>query len=114
MHEYTHAIVGKIRPALRVTDKADFNDARRQHDCYLRLLRELGVEVVEVQLDGPFPSNAIVEDAAIVCHGIALLPKPSDKISEEKVTYRAFFTICTFFVTNLSIYIIFEQFVDVG
>lgn len=86
MHEYTHAIVGKLNPPLRITDKADFNDARRQHDCYLRLLRELNMEVIEVDLGSPFPDNVLLEDTAIVCHGIALLPKPTSSGEEYKVS----------------------------
>nr|XP_013189175.1 unnamed protein product [Amyelois transitella] len=84
MHEYTHAIVGKVTPVLRVTDRADLNDARRQHDCYLRLLRELNIEVVEVEIPGTFPENVFLEDVAIVCHGIALLPKPNNTAEELK------------------------------
>lgn len=93
MHEFTHAIVGKVRPALRATDRADLNDARRQHDCFLRLLRELGLEIVEVELNGSLPENVLLEDLAIVCHGIALLPKPSDVFQEEKVLFGLFFHI---------------------
>ncbi|XP_049885501.1 N(G),N(G)-dimethylarginine dimethylaminohydrolase 1 [Pectinophora gossypiella] len=85
MHEYTHAIVGKVTPALRLTDKADFNDARRQHDCYLRLLRELNVDVLEVDLAGTFPTNVVVEDIGIINHGIALLPRQLDSGEEYKM-----------------------------
>ncbi|XP_026317354.1 N(G),N(G)-dimethylarginine dimethylaminohydrolase 1 [Hyposmocoma kahamanoa] len=85
MHEYTHAVVGKVTPPLRITDKADFNDARRQHDCYLRLLRELNVDVVELDLGGTFPGNVVLEDIAIICHGIALLPKPVASGDEYKL-----------------------------
>ncbi|KAL4717420.1 hypothetical protein ACJJTC_000569 [Scirpophaga incertulas] len=84
MHEHTHALVGKVTPVLRVTERSDLNDARRQHDCYVRLLKELNLEVVEVDLGGAFPDNIILEDAAIVCHGIALLPKPSTSVGEIK------------------------------
>ncbi|KAI5647014.1 hypothetical protein NE865_01269 [Phthorimaea operculella] len=84
MHEYTHAIVGKVTPTLRVTDKADFNDARRQHDFYLRVLRELNVDVIEVDLAGKFPQNVVVEDLAIVNHGIALLPKQTGSGEDSK------------------------------
>ncbi|XP_052752582.1 N(G),N(G)-dimethylarginine dimethylaminohydrolase 1 [Galleria mellonella] len=84
MHEYTHAIVGKVTPVLRLTDKANLNDARRQHDCYSRLLRELNVEVIEVDIGGTFPENVFLEDVAIICHGIALLPKPSTTADELK------------------------------
>lgn len=89
MHEYTHAIVGKAAPVLRMTDKVDLNDARRQQDCFLRLLRELNIEVIEVDLGGTFPANVLVEDTAVVCHGIGLMTKPINKTEETKV--RIFF-----------------------
>ncbi|XP_063837786.1 N(G),N(G)-dimethylarginine dimethylaminohydrolase 1 [Ostrinia nubilalis] len=85
MHEYTHAIVGKVTPALRLTDKADLNDARRQFDCYLRLLKELNVEVLELDIGSSFPDNIFLEDVANVCHGIALLPKASSTVEEIKM-----------------------------
>ncbi|CAG9136025.1 unnamed protein product [Plutella xylostella] len=84
MHEYTHAIVGTFMPVLRVGEGPDYSDARRQHDCYLRLLRELNLDVVELDLGGTFPSNVVLEDLAIVCHGIALLTKPASKADEQK------------------------------
>ncbi|XP_068620014.1 N(G),N(G)-dimethylarginine dimethylaminohydrolase 1-like [Battus philenor] len=83
MHEYTHAVVGKVVPVLRITDRADLNDARRQYDCYLRLLRELNLEVVDVDFDYSFPENILLEDIAIVCHGIALFTKPSSSEEDE-------------------------------
>ncbi|CAG5038926.1 unnamed protein product [Parnassius apollo] len=83
MHEYTHAVVGKLTPAYRITDRADLNDARRQHDCYLRLLRELNLEVVEVDFGASFPANVLLENIAIVCHGIALLTKPTSNKEDE-------------------------------
>ncbi|RVE51010.1 hypothetical protein evm_004301 [Chilo suppressalis] len=85
MHEYTHILVGKVTPALRLTDRADLNDARRQHDCFLRLLGELNVEVLELELGHSFPDNIFLEDIAIICHGIALLPKPTSTTAEIKI-----------------------------
>lgn len=96
MHEYTHAVVGKVIPALQITDRADLNDARRQHDCYLRLLRELNLEVVEVDFGYSFPENILLEDISIVCHGIALLTKPSSIMEEEMVSYFSIIKL-TFF-----------------
>ncbi|CAH2034704.1 unnamed protein product, partial [Iphiclides podalirius] len=85
MHEYTHAVVGKVTPALRITDRADLNDARRQYDCYLRLLRELNLEVVEVDFGYTFPDNVLLEDISVVCHGIALLTKPESSMEDEMI-----------------------------
>lgn len=87
MHEYTHAVVGKMVPELRVTDKADLNDARRQYDNYLRLLRELNLQLVEIETDAFFPENIVFEDLAIVCHGIVLLPRPVSATEEIIVSH---------------------------
>lgn len=93
MHEYTHVVVGKVTPALRVTDRADLNDARRQHDCFLRLLRELNLEVVEVDLGYSFPENVVLEHIAVVCHGIALLMKPTTSMEDDMVRFFCWFCI---------------------
>lgn len=93
MHEYTHTLVGKVTPALRLTDRADLNDARRQYDCYLRLLKELNVEVIEVDLGSLFPDNIFLEDIAIVCHGIALLPRALTAADEVKVTPQCYYIV---------------------
>lgn len=87
MHEYTHALVGKLSPQTRCGNSVDvdYNDARRQHDCFLRLLRELNVEVVEVDLTGTY-KNLFLEDISVICHGNALLPKPASKCDEENVS----------------------------
>ncbi|XP_039763341.1 N(G),N(G)-dimethylarginine dimethylaminohydrolase 1 isoform X1 [Pararge aegeria] len=82
MHEYTHAVVGKMLPELRVTDKADLNDARRQYDNYLRLLKELNLELIDIETDAFFPENIVFEDLAIVCHGIVLFPRPISATEE--------------------------------
>ncbi|XP_026500274.1 N(G),N(G)-dimethylarginine dimethylaminohydrolase 1 [Vanessa tameamea] len=82
MHEYTHAVVGKVVPALRATDRADMNDSRRQYDYYLRLLKELNLELIEIETDAFFPENIVLEDLAIVCHGIVLMPRPISATEE--------------------------------
>ncbi|XP_063373016.1 N(G),N(G)-dimethylarginine dimethylaminohydrolase 1 [Cydia amplana] len=84
MHEYTHAVVGRVTPALRATDRADLNDARRQHECYVRLLSELNVDVKEIDLPESFPHNVLIEDVAVVCHGIALMPKGLNTAEQVK------------------------------
>ncbi|KAJ0183993.1 hypothetical protein K1T71_000416 [Dendrolimus kikuchii] len=87
MHEYTHALVGKLSSVLehRAGGDVDYDDARRQHECFLRLLRELNVEVLEVNLEGSFEDIILLEDVAVICHGIALLPKPTPKFIETNL-----------------------------
>lgn len=99
MHEYTHAVVGKVVPALRITDRADLNDARRQYDYYLRLLKELNLELIEIETDAFFPENIVIEDLAIVCHGIVLIPRPIS--STEEIIVRNFLYIFTKSITTI-------------
>lgn len=110
MHEYTHAVVGKVT-ALRATDKADLNDARRQYDYYLRLLKELNLELIEVETDAFFPENIVFEDLAIICHGIVLIPRPISSTEEIIVSYnysncRAF-TYFSSFIYEIMLYLYF-------
>lgn len=84
MHEYTHIIVSKMTPR---PDRADINDSKQQYDCYLRLLSELNLEIIEIDAGSSFPENVILEDIAIVCHGIALLLKPKTG-QEQLVSFK--------------------------
>ncbi|XP_072930617.1 N(G),N(G)-dimethylarginine dimethylaminohydrolase 1 [Epargyreus clarus] len=85
-YEYTHVIVGKV-PGYRPGESAGCTVARRQFDCYVRVLKELNLEVVEVDFGVEFPDNVFLEDLAIPCHGIVLLLKPTS--SEEELVIKA-------------------------
>lgn len=93
MHEYSHALVGKVTHGSHYGDGIEFDDIRRQHDCYLRLLRELNVEVVEVDLQGTLHEKVLLEDLAIICHGIALLPKSGSTIEAHNVSIHTVFVL---------------------
>ncbi|KAJ8736972.1 hypothetical protein PYW07_000243 [Mythimna separata] len=80
MHQYTHALVGKVTPGSSHGDDIEYEEVRRQHDCYTRLLRELNIEVVEVNLQGSLHEKVSIENMAVICHGIALLPKNSSPV----------------------------------
>lgn len=84
-HEYTHVIVGKV-PAYRPGESPGCSVARRQFDCYVRVLKELNIEVVEVDFGVEFPDNVFFEDLAIACHGIVLLLKPTSTDDEQMVS----------------------------
>lgn len=90
MHEFTHAIVGKATPGSSCGDGVEFDEVRRQHDCYLRLLRELNIEVVEVNLQGSLSDKLLLENLAIACHGIALLPRNNSSIEAHNVSKLVF------------------------
>lgn len=78
---YTHAIVCRLpnsfSRALGLSEAgADLDAARRQHEAYVRALRQLDVDVIELPADEAHPDCVFVEDCAVVCNGIALLCRP--------------------------------------
>lgn len=53
-----------------------------------RLLRDLGLDVLELPPDENQPECAFVEDTAVVCNGIALICRPGDPHREKEVSTR--------------------------
>lgn len=51
------------------------------------LLRELGLDVVELPPDENLPECAFVEDTAVVCNGIALITRPGAPNRAKEVAY---------------------------
>lgn len=75
---YTHAVVCRIPSSLQTRNPGvQLEDARRQHESYVRLLRELGLDVIELPPDETLPDCVYVEDTAVVCNGIALIARPA-------------------------------------
>jgi dimethylargininase len=54
----------------------DLHRAVAQHTAYADLLRDLGLEVLEVPADPSFPDCCFVEDVAVVLDGLAVLTRP--------------------------------------
>jgi dimethylargininase len=54
----------------------DLERAEHQHAAYVRLLRDLGLEVVEIPADPDFPDCCFVEDVAVVLDEAAILTLP--------------------------------------
>ena len=77
---YTHAIVCRVpnsfTDAVGLSAPVNIDEARRQHEAYVRALRQLDVDVIELPVDEKHPDCVFVEDCAVVCNGIALLCKP--------------------------------------
>lgn len=89
---YTHAIVCRIPLSFRTRGEIDLEEAKREHELYVNLLRELGLDVIEMPPDENFPECCFVEDTAIVCNGIALITKPgSPNRTKETENIRAVF-----------------------
>lgn len=89
---YTHAIVCRIPLSFRTRGEIDLEEAKREHEAYVNLLRELGLDVIELPPDENFPECTFVEDTAIVCNGIALITKPGQPTrSKETANIRTVF-----------------------
>ena len=54
----------------------DLDRAVAQHAAYAVLLRDLGLEVVEIPADPDLPDCCFVEDTAVVLDGLAILARP--------------------------------------
>ncbi|VVD00711.1 unnamed protein product, partial [Leptidea sinapis] len=79
MHEFSHAVVAKVSCGTN----HKMNDLRCQYDSYIRLLKELNLEIIEVDVASSSSDVVVLEDLAVVCHGIALLLKPKPGSPEE-------------------------------
>lgn len=73
---YTHAVVCRIPLSLRTRGQIELEEAKKQHESYVRLLRELGLDVIELPPDEQLPECVFVEDTVVVCNGTALITRP--------------------------------------
>ncbi|XP_073973189.1 N(G),N(G)-dimethylarginine dimethylaminohydrolase 1 [Rhodnius prolixus] len=87
---YTHALVSRVSSSYKSLGEADYEEAKRQHETYVRVLRDTGLDVIELPPDDALPQCVFIEDTAIVCNGIALMGRPKDdKRLKEVETVRA-------------------------
>lgn len=71
------------------------------------LLREIGLDVIELPPDESLPECAFVEDTAVLCNGIALITRPgaSNRIKEVCITIHLVLYLL-FLVSSTQTYII--------
>jgi dimethylargininase len=77
------AVVRGVSPSLHECELTylerepiDLDRAEHQHAAYVRLLRDLGLEVVEIPADPAFPDCCFVEDVAVVLDEVAIMTRP--------------------------------------
>lgn len=82
---YTHAIVCRVPDSVAaslsnqsISDFINIHEARREHENYVRTLRSLGIDVIELPADEQLPDCTFVEDTAIVANGVALICRPGN------------------------------------
>ncbi|GFS31760.1 n(G),N(G)-dimethylarginine dimethylaminohydrolase 1 [Trichonephila inaurata madagascariensis] len=86
----THAIVSRIPDcfktnAAELCGEIDLPLARKQHEELRKVLRDLGVDVIELPPDESQPDCVFVEDTAIVCNGTALICRPGLPTRQKEV-----------------------------
>lgn len=59
--------------------------AKKEHEAYVQLLRELELDVIEMPSDEELPESVFVEDTAVVCNNIALITKPGNPTRLKEV-----------------------------
>ncbi|CAB3225975.1 unnamed protein product [Arctia plantaginis] len=77
MHDYTHAIMGIIYPLAAENALKDIKTEEIRNEVlgFKRVLQELNINVIEINTTGNIREKLMMEDLAIICHGIAVIPK---------------------------------------
>lgn len=92
--KFTHAIVCRIPQSYRTKCDVDLAEAKKQHETFVKLLRELGLDVIELPPDEILPQCVFVEDTALVRNGNALITRlESPRIKEVSFIYILCFLI---------------------
>lgn len=82
--KFTHAIVTRISDSLCGSEEFDIQLAKRQHEAYVSLLREIGLDVIELPPDDSLPDSVFVENTAVICNGVALIAKSRNPIRQRE------------------------------
>uniref|UniRef100_A0A1A9WAW4 Uncharacterized protein n=1 Tax=Glossina brevipalpis TaxID=37001 RepID=A0A1A9WAW4_9MUSC len=87
--KYSHAIVARISNSLNVHKPCDLELAKEQHRSFCSLLREIGLDVIELPPDDELPESVFVETAAIICNGVALIGKSDNPMRKKEADSMA-------------------------
>lgn len=108
----------RISSSLNKEYDIDLEIAKRQHEAYVRILREIGLDVIELPPDVELPEGIFVESAAVICNGVALIAKSNTNQRQKEVKLRfdskLFFQklICIFF-QNDALKIVLKKELDI-
>ena len=84
---YTHAVLCRVPLSLRTRAEIQIEEARKQHQALAQILRQLGLDVVEMPPDEASPLCCFVEDLAVVCNGVALIARPKETSRIKEVIF---------------------------
>lgn len=73
------ALVDGITTSMFGEGTPDYESALAQHSQYVAVLRELGLEVTELEGDERYPDSCFVEDPAVVMEGCAVITNSPEK-----------------------------------
>lgn len=102
---YTHAVVCRIPLSMKKRHPTlDYDRAKRQHENYVRALRDIGLDVIEMPADEDTPWCVFVDDTAFVCNGTAIITKPAEPERAKEVSPSSIgSTVVTSVVCNLDL-----------
>lgn len=83
--KYTHAVVCRIPKTYGSDLQVDYQKAKHQHEEFVRILRDTGIDVIELPPDEALPLCGFVEDTAVICNGTALVARPGNVSRQKEV-----------------------------
>ncbi|CAH1396861.1 unnamed protein product [Nezara viridula] len=95
---YSHALVCRVSSSFAEEDSAE--QAKLQHEAYVRALRDLGLDVIEMPPDETLPNCVYIEDTAIICNGIVLIAKPKDEKRLKETSLVCLVFLCSIFILS--------------
>jgi dimethylargininase len=113
---YTHAIVCRLPNTYKGCGHKK-NDplkpieisicrAREQHTEYIAILRQLGLDVIELPADDTLPESVFVDCTAVICNGTALIARPHITSRRKEVgTLFAFYFQFIFFLLFVLVFL---------
>lgn len=91
----------RISSSLQEIGDIDLEIAKKQHEAYVNILREIGLDVIELPPDDELPQGIFVESAAVICNGVALIARSKDTTRQKEVSlFYIFFSFKFFFNWN--------------
>lgn len=83
---YSHAIVARVPDNFCETQNGLLR-ARQEHEHFTKLLRSLGLDVVELPADPQLPHSVFIEDTAFTINGTALICRPGHPSRIKEVNF---------------------------